>query len=862
LSPAEIIDIAVQACRGLAAAHDAGIVHRDVKPRNIHIDTGGHVRLLDFGLAKLKGAQTITKDLTTLGTVAYMSPEQARGGEVDHRTDLWSLGVVLYRMVTGELPFRGENAQAMIRSILHDKPPLDPKAEEIPPPLRRVLSKCLQKEAGKRYLSAVEMERAMLEAEARLTPPPPVGMRSLMSAFARPRVLLPVLVVLALAGWFVGTMLNRLAKAHWAHHTAIPEINRLIDVDDFPGAFALAGQAERYIPSDPTLAALWVRISNTITIRTEPSGVTVSFKPYDRVDDEWTVQGDTPLEGIRVPLGVFRWRLEKAGYETREVVRAVPEVRNPSEDFTLDPEGTAPEGMVAVESGPYQFVPFVPPSQFLPRFFIDRTEVTNLEFQEFVDAGGYLEPELWREEFVRDGRVEPFEEAMESFRDSTGQPGPAGWVVGRYPDGRADHPVAGVSWYEAVAYCEFRGKRLPTIYHWGRAAIPNWDALLPVSPSIVPLSNFGGERPEPVATYPGIGASGAYDLAGNVREWCWNAIGKHRYNLGGAWSDPPYAFTVALRQSPWDRLPQNGFRCAAYIDGEPDETLTAPRPVGVPTNFYKVPSGSDDAFETLKKASYSYDRTPLNAVVEATGVSPLAGREEWVSLDAAYGDERLLIRFHLPDRGEPPYQAVVWFTGIQLFDLKSIKQDDPMFGDELAAFVKSGRALVQPIYAGSFERNDGRTQQRRQSDNTEWQLYFQCFKDVGRTLDYLEERPDIDGEKVAYVGQSFGASMASHILALDDRFKAAMLWSGGIGDVVQVDPVRRITTPVLMISGRYDYLMSLENTQKPFFDMLGTPPEHKRHVIFDAGHWPFPRGDFIRENLAWLDKYLGPVQRW
>ena len=123
LADDEILDIALQISRGLAAAHRVGIVHRDIKPQNILIDEDGHVRIVDFGLAKLKGAQPLTAELTTMGTVNYMSPEQAGGAEVDHRTDLWSLGVVLYQMMTGVLPFRGETPDTVIHSILHRDPP-------------------------------------------------------------------------------------------------------------------------------------------------------------------------------------------------------------------------------------------------------------------------------------------------------------------------------------------------------------------------------------------------------------------------------------------------------------------------------------------------------------------------------------------------------------------------------------------------------------------------------------------------------------------------------------------------------------------------------------------------------------------
>ena len=153
-----IIDIGIQIAQGLSKAHEKGIVHRDIKPGNILITEDGHVKIVDFGLAKLRGKTKLTKTGTTLGTVAYMSPEQARGEEVDHRTDIWSLGVILYEMLTGKLPFESEYEQAVIYSILNEEPePITASRPEVPRELSGIVQKAISKTPAERYKQTSEL---------------------------------------------------------------------------------------------------------------------------------------------------------------------------------------------------------------------------------------------------------------------------------------------------------------------------------------------------------------------------------------------------------------------------------------------------------------------------------------------------------------------------------------------------------------------------------------------------------------------------------------------------------------------------------------------------------------------------------
>ena len=157
LSLEESVATAVQIARALAAAHARGIIHRDVKPGNVMLGSDGTVRLLDFGLATVTDA-TLTRSGMTPGTVAYMSPEQARGDALDPRTDLWSLGVLLYEMLAGVRPFRGENARKLLHAILRDDPePMSKRRPEVPGALARVVERLLRKDPATRYEGAAEV---------------------------------------------------------------------------------------------------------------------------------------------------------------------------------------------------------------------------------------------------------------------------------------------------------------------------------------------------------------------------------------------------------------------------------------------------------------------------------------------------------------------------------------------------------------------------------------------------------------------------------------------------------------------------------------------------------------------------------
>jgi len=679
----------------------------------------------------------------------------------------------------------------------------------------------------------------------------------------RSRVLIPVILaaLVILAGLIF--LLNHHSKLRWAEEKALPEIERLYNELNLIQAFNLLKKTDKYIPENPKLKEWDSLITNKVTFLTDPPCAEVYIREYSDINGQWEKIGTTPIDSMKMPKYTFyQVKFIKAGYDT---VLAVTETTIDTLSRKLFEPGVIPPGMVYVDG----YCDEVKNSFEVENgFLMDKYEVTNKQFKDFVDNGGYRNRNFWKNTFIKSGKTLTWEEGIAELTDKTGRPGPSTWEAGDYPEGRDNYPVSGVSWYEASAYAEFSGKQLPTADHWDSGAGFFWNSVYEtIGSKIYPLSNFNGKGPDPVGKNKGITSFGLYDMAGNIREWCWNETESGRIFSGGGYSDATYLFTSWSQLPPMDRSPETGFRCVRYFEEEKiPQTAYRKIELGSILDFSNSNPVSDEVFKTYRY-QFLYDKTDLKAIIEEKDTIPEKWINEKISFNAAYEDERMIIYLYLPIKGTPPYQTLIFYPGSYAVLEKEIKKGNIQmwFFDYV---LKSGRAVVFPVYKGTYERNGGMTvaMHNRSQTHQYTERLIKWTKDFSRTIDYLKTRSDIDSEKLGFYGHSWGGMLGGIIPAVEERIKVNILlvggyepWGKALPEADGINYVSRVKIPTLMLNGRYDSRFPLETNLMPFFNSLGTPEKDKRLCIYETDHY-VSKSDMIREVLGWCDKYLGPVK--
>jgi formylglycine-generating enzyme required for sulfatase activity len=851
----------------LAHAHEHGVVHRDMKPANILL-VDGQALVADFGISmgsSTADGQRLTEVGLAVGTPTYMSPEQIEGSRsVDLRTDIYAMACILYEMLTGSPPFTGPSVHAIIAKAMTEEPPaVHAVRPEVPAGVDEVISRALATNAEDRFASAREFADA-LELEAAPAP-------------ARPwqRAAIAGLVVVATVLGFTSWQNSRRSAAR----ESLPRIAELAAAGAYAEAFELAVAAERVIPADATLDSLMMEVSDLVSVTTEPPDAQVAITAFDPggVGSEPVFSGTAPVEQLRVPRVDHLVQVTRDGYVPTERLADSRFLRSPEgrrdrpeigRDITLAlvmlPQERAPREAVFIPGGAYQLVgPDVPTmaSTDLRDYRLDKFEVTNAEFRSFILERGYDEDVYWTGVPVS---------VRSSFTDRTDLPGPRDWVGQQFPDGQDRHPVTGVTWHEASAFCASPGSRLPTAFEWEKAdrnglRVTLSGTMMPWGPTssasiFENRANFSSSGTTPVDAYPfGISQHGAHGMAGNAREWLLNEMGDGYTVTGGSWEDPSYLYPQFGSQPGTFSSRSLGFRCARALGG--DDSGQGSQPFDLDNRTPTYSPVDPTAFRRFLD-HYTYDRQPANPRGRTAEESEGWVRERfWI--DGVDGDS-VLVYFYTPTQGAPPYQTMVYVPGSSTFCCNK-----PVDGLEylLGPVIRGGRAAAAVVMHGMLERPfpPGFTPPATNSVRFR-DLMVRHATELRLGVDYLEQRDEVDMSKLVYVGHSWGAGSRIGFAAIEPRFEAFVLLAGGIDERVKptlpeadnVNFAPYIDGPKILINGTNDDEHPWPSRGLPMWTLLSEPKELV--LIEGAGHVA-PLEERVPAVNGFLDRTLGPVQR-
>ncbi len=897
----DFLNYAIQITEGLNAAHKKGIIHRDIKSSNIMLSDDGRIRVMDFGLAHIHGDPLLTKKGSTPGTTAYMSPEQLRGEEVDLRADIWSLGIVFYEMLTGQPPFQGNFDQAIIYSILHEKPKSLKKINpEVPDELEQVVLSCLEKDRKKRIQSAEDLLTQLKALQSKTSVSgirkfSPSRLKISRAGLVAATIIAAVLIMLA-AFLPIKKIFNpeNLPEIH-------SRLQKLVNDEKYFEAHLLAEEHKSLLENDSVFQQLSLIIYDTLSVTSDPEGAKVYLLRYNPHNTDSTgngkLIGETPIKNLQIVRGDYLIIIEKSAEqkETSEneltfpfgkieyipvkrvassypIMKEFPViVRGIKINAKLIEKDKLPENMVFVPGGNHKLMSSSVQQEkplTLDNYFIDKYEVSNADFKKFIQAGGYLKEEYWKYKFKKNGKEIPWQEAMKLFIDRTNLNGPRSWVNQNYPAGKEKYPVTDITWYEAAAYAEFLGKSLPTVYQWEKAArngVPNYHStsmpwgLIYALDDISGRTNFNSNGTVPVDKFDfGISYYECYNVAGNVKEWCLNKSTDGFVYADGSYQDSNYVFGTFKSFDGFYSSPALGFRCVKNLPTSKSDQGSMMIDLNVQVPVYHPVD--DSKMKSILKL-YDYEKKPLNPKIIFTEENKYWVKEK-VAFDSPFGDKILGYLF-LPKKSEKPFQCILWnpHSGVYRYGYSSDWAAEKLFTEN----IKYGRALFVIIPKGTSERKWEFGEER--TDKSSKLFHNRLIRWVIEqriVLDYLESRSDIDSSRIAYITTANDYD-GFIVPGVDNRFKCNIIIANGIYEEDQkilsaeINPVNflsRYKAPTYMMHGKYDEAVYFSASVLPAYNLLSEP---KKLEALNTTHVP-PLAMRVPLINKWLDESLGKVK--
>jgi len=640
----------------------------------------------------------------------------------------------------------------------------------------------------------------------------------------------------------------------------LPKISNAYDQGDLYYVFKTSKELLNEYPDNKIIYDFFEKSSWVVNVESDLPNTDVYVK-YGR-DSIWNYLGIAPIDSINVPaLGVendFNFKLingnlEHIGEDEQKGL------------FNLSYLERLPENFVLKNANVNQ--PMLFPGIFFGRniswdaFGISRFEVSNIEFKEFVDQGGYENPEYWDFPIVIKGKEYTYKNTIRKFTDKFGKFGPANWRYGQYPKGEENYPVSNISWFEASAFAKFKGLKLPNVFQWLHAAnlhgfngmiLPKLEKVNLNSDKLVDVLY----KPDSLKLLPNI--------AGNVREWVTNPDSDFNYSaLGGSYNDPTYSFNSYYSLSPFVRTSENGFRLVKSFSekDKAQDNLTIKYDKNYIRDFEKEKDVSDEIFQYYK-SQFEFEDYPMEVLLEDLAAPERGYNIERFEMDTPYkSDERLFGFIIYKSRFKNNLKPIINYpTAGGLFDrttdyLKKYSIRDNKF------LLDEGYAVILPVYHSTYSRKRTIDSWWPNKSEEYKQSVLKIGKDFKRVIDYIETRKEFDISKLSYQGYSWGSVSSNYLLAIDDRVKSAAIFVGGLmlqKSKKEIEPhiyLRRIKIPILHVVGKLDGVFDYEKSFRPWNKLVGTPEKDKKIVILENIGHGLPKDTIIKYQLQLLKKY-------
>ena len=638
----------------------------------------------------------------------------------------------------------------------------------------------------------------------------------------------------------------------------LPKIIELYDKGEIFDVYFLTERLHKLNPSNEIINNYFKKSRRYVKLNTNVDSVRVSIKIIG--DSLFRQIGITPIDSFTVPKvrDSYLLKLEHKGVSYIEKGTFNHKYNLPLKKIKLPQNHKAFLGksfnkmwLQGVQFNNIKIEPFT----------ISKFEVSNKEYQEFIDSGGYSNPKFWDFPITIDNRSYDFKSSMKLFTGKYGKPGPANWSYGKFPDGLENHPVTGISWFEANAYAKFRNLDIPNVFQWLYASGTGFSGIY--DSKMIDDSNFNSNQMREVTDTRG-NANGVNNIAGNVKEWLHNPFGdkKDEYSiLGGSYQEPSYYVKNYASLPPVDRSIGNGIRLVKNLNTDQkdqNKTLVVP-------DFYRditsEPDVSDEVFE-LFKSQFDYKKTELNVSTQIADDFQSGYTLETFNLNTTYDSKEKLFGYIIYSNNyKDRYSPVIVVPSARAILNKTVDELPETILSQFKYLIDEGYAIFHPIYFNTYSRERAINTWLPNESEEYKEMIVKWGQDYKRSLDYLQTRKDFKFKNLSYYGYSLGSRYANIFLAIDDRVESAFIVVGGLRmqrSKKEIDEhyyLRRVKTPIFHIVGKLDATLGYEDVYLPWKNLVGTDLKDLRTLELDGFGHGIPKDTIVKYHKSWIEKY-------